>query len=185
MTSYFYGTEILYLALFGRPTDPEGHSWINGVTDFWENTDAAIAITYSDEYQSLFYSTDDVDNLHRDMITKIYQNAFDRAPDAEGLNFYAGQYEEGEDMATIALNIVSGARGDDLDTLTHKVLASKAFTNALDTAVEIAAYAGDTAAEVGYAYLDPVNANNMPADGYRQKAEAAVELLVISDASYI
>ena len=64
---------------------------------------------------------------------------------------------------SIAQNIFDGSVGADATTLTNKLAVAKAFTTAIDTATEIASYAGDVAAAAVRTMLSTVNETTLSA----------------------
>src|SRR3546814_8690089 len=74
-------------------------------------------------------------------ITQIYQQLFNRAPEADGLNFYVDLLANGQaTLASIALDILNGASGTDLVAVNAKLDAASDFTNAIDSGAETSAY---------------------------------------------
>ncbi|WP_173087739.1 DUF4214 domain-containing protein [Devosia sp. 1635] len=180
MTSWMFGPDVLYIALFGRPVDPAGAEWLRGPDDYtWINPEAVQNITSSDEYQQFFG-----EHLGpADYINQMYMNLFNRPADPEGLAFYTGRYEAGVDMADLALEIFSGAQsaGPDRDTMFFKYDASVRFTRALDTPLEILLYQGDNAADIGREYLRAADPNEVGREELAALAESYVELLGTGD----
>ncbi|GGK47202.1 DUF4214 domain-containing protein [Salinarimonas ramus] len=145
----------IYIALFGRPADPEG-------LDFWSDLTSNGAdlaplvgkLTASEEYLSRFEGLSNAE-----VITNIYLNLFGREPEPEGLAFFLAQLESGnQTIETIAINILDGAQGSDRALIDAKVAAADLFTASLDTDAEIAAYNGLEAADIGRAFIDGVDA---------------------------
>src|SRR6218665_2385164 len=144
----------IYIAFFGRPADPEGlHYWEEHLGTGTTLTAVADRMSAQAEFQEAFTGLSDTG-----MIEAIFENLFGRSPDAEGLHFYLGELEAGRATAdTIAIRIIDAAKGADLSPLQAKVAAAGLFTSQLDTAVEIAAYRGDSAADVGRLYLKDID----------------------------
>ena len=140
----------LYVAYYGRPADAEG-------LEFWaEQIEArgaeAVVSDFgtSEEYTARFGGLD-----NEALVNGIYQQAFGRSADAEGLAFYVEKLESGElDLASIALTIVQNATNSDApdaDTLSNKVAAADMYTaqaGALHSGAEADAYAADFLATV-------------------------------------
>jgi len=147
----------IYVALFGRPADPEGLAYWSGITNDGANLTALIGtLTATPEY------LDRVEHkTPAEIIGSIYLALFNREADADGLAHFIAALENGEQsIETIAINIFDGAQSADLDVLAAKVAAAEAFTASLDTPEEIAAYAGTDAAAIGRQFLSELN----PAD---------------------
>lgn len=146
----------VYVALFGRPADPAGLAYWNGVTNNGQNLAEMLRVLPSlTEYTSRFAGMDNAQ-----IITTIYQNLFGRAPDAAGLAHFQSALASGsQNIATIAVNILQGAKGEDKQDVDNKVAAANLFTAALDTPEEIAAYNGTNAANIARQFLSKVDAN--------------------------
>jgi hypothetical protein len=137
----------LYLAFYGRPADPSG-------LKFWSqalaanNGDAGTiigAFATSQEAQNRFGSDD-----AGARITAIYEQLFNRAPDAAGLAYWTGAVETGKaTLAEVSVAILKGAQGSDLDLSTLRQKAADAFTAAVeDGSTEYSGYASIEAARV-------------------------------------
>ncbi|CAN7667013.1 DUF4214 domain-containing protein [Rhizobium sp. LjRoot30] len=144
----------IYIAFFGRPADPEGlRYWEEQLGTGSTLTAVAGRMSAQAEFQEAFAGLSNTD-----MVKTIFENLFGRSPDAEGLRFYLAELEAGHATAdTIAIRIVDAARDADLSTLQAKVAAAGLFTGQLDTAVEIAAYRGDSAADVARLFLKDID----------------------------
>lgn len=144
----------VYVAYFGRAADPEGRG-------FWRaEYDRAVAnekspqatldniaesFRLSAEAQTLFpfldpdnAATADENDI-RAFVTDVFQNLFNREPDAEGLDFWTGEIQArldaGIKLGDLLIDIVSGAvdssEGQDATTIRNKVLAADAYTDEL------------------------------------------------------
>ena len=84
----------------------------------------------SPEYQALFAG-----KTTEEIITTLYHNIFNRAPDADGLAYWPDRFDQGlENEETIAFSLITGALNNnsiDTVTVTHKLAAADAFTAAL------------------------------------------------------
>lgn len=142
----------IYLALFGRPADPAGLSFFNGVTNNGQDLAKINGLAGTDEYLSRFtgFSNDQVVNA-------IFKAMFGRDADEGGLKFFVGELAAGRlSIENIAINILDGARNDDKSIIENKLTASDLFTRNLDTIDEQALYAGPIAAEMGRQFLAPI-----------------------------
>lgn len=158
----------VYLALFGRPADPVGLSFFNGVTGNGANLTGIGDLSSQPEYLNRFTGQNTTQ-----IVQSIYQSLFNRVGEATGVAFFVNQLATGnQSINTIAINILDGAVGADLTLVNKKLAAADLFTKALDMPSEIAAYSGTTAAAKGAAFLTAVTATSpvvTPAD-----ADAAV-----------
>lgn len=151
-----YTTEIqkLYIAYFNRPGDVSGVDFWEGVVAGAQGNTSAVSAAFasSDEYKKTFAG-----KSNADIVRTVYQNLFGRAAEAAGVAWWA----DALDKKTITIDgvvtaIAGGAQGTDLDAFNNKVTAAKAFTAALDTYPERAAYAGDDAAAAAKAFTAKV-----------------------------
>lgn len=125
----------LYVSYYGRPADPEGLAfWIDAFTASDNVDQVLIDFGTSEEYTNEYG-----DLTTPELITALYQQMFNRDPDAEGLAFYTDLLDSGEaSLASIALDIANGATGDDVTILSNKVIVANAFT--ADVAAKSASY---------------------------------------------
>jgi serralysin len=163
---YDSAVQALYLAYFGRAAD------FSGLANFQSQmtalnaplTFSALETAYKNNagIKSLidsFSSSGESTTLYgggntRAFVTSVYQNLFNRAPDAGGLDYWAGEIDNGNaSRSNAALSIMSGsllnttAQGQ-LDALVvnNKTAIASNFTFALNTSVKAGAFSGDTAA---------------------------------------
>ncbi|RAR56146.1 uncharacterized protein DUF4214 [Paraburkholderia unamae] len=147
-----------YIAFYGRPADSGGLAyWAGELQAAGGNLDAVVsAFGNSTESQAL-YGGQSVEQ----MLTAIYQQEFNRAPDAAGEAYWASQIRNGAiSAAGAALAILNGATGSDQAVINDKLVVATAFTSAL-TQESFAAglYGGDTAAANARLYLSSVDGN--------------------------
>ncbi|MBE2262180.1 MAG: DUF4214 domain-containing protein [Burkholderiaceae bacterium] len=151
-----------YLAYFGRPPD------LTGLGYFSNKTEAEVIATFSasPESQNLFGSLP-----IPQQINAIYNNLFNRDAEPAGLEYWTTQLTLGNiTLAEASMAILRGAQGTDAQTVTAKYNAQVAFTDALDTSAEIAAYSGTEAADDGRAFLATVDYQNIPTNAEVQAA---------------
>ena len=119
----------LYVATFGRAPDPDGLNYWLGQYEILSLPGVASNMMMSPEAQGRFPGG--LDNA--DLISVIYNNLFDREPDAEGLNYWVEQMETGAMSREMAIAyIVDGARaptGDPNDAviLNERVSAAREY----------------------------------------------------------
>jgi hypothetical protein len=125
--------QTMYVAYYGRPGDPAGVTFwadvLDGNNGDW-TPEIVDAFGTSAEFTERFATDEEgnpVDNTV--LITELYQNMFNRAPEQAGLDFYLGLLEEGTaTLASIALDIANGAQGLDLEILNNKVEVAGYYT---------------------------------------------------------
>ncbi|MEO3388741.1 VCBS domain-containing protein [Mesorhizobium sp. CAU 1741] len=152
----------VYVALFGRPADPDGLAFWEEQTGGGADLSAMIGtLTGTEEYALRF------DGMSNEaIINGIYLSLFGRDAEPDGLAFFLGELEAGrQTIETIAINILDGAQGADLATLDAKLDAADLFTARLDLDAEVEAYVGMDAAEVGVNFLAGVDADNPAGEG--------------------
>lgn len=165
--------QLAYVAYYGRPGDPAGLDFWNGVIgdanlnyspkngDILEGDDliAYNAIINGTGNTLGFGNSDEANRLFGDVlnemtINQIYRFAFNRDADSNGLTFWNNAIESGDiTLANAALEIALGAEGLDLLTLQNKIESADIFTNALDTPQRVSAYAGLDAEQTGRDFL--------------------------------
>ncbi|WP_172123245.1 DUF4214 domain-containing protein [Devosia sp. 919] len=143
----------VYVALFGRPADPGGLAFYNGLTNNGQDLSAIGNLAGEPEYLDRFANA-----APEEIISAIYQSLFNREPDAAGLAYYTAELAAGDEaINTIAIKIMDGATGSDLTVIQNKIASADIFTEALDTPQESQTYTGAEAAELGRDYLAEVD----------------------------
>ncbi len=127
----------LYVATFGRAPDPEGLYCWKDQYDLLNLAGVASNMMLSPEAQTRFPGG--LDNAQ--LVTLVYENLFDRAPDAQGLEYWLDQVYAGvmSREMTVAY-IVEGARastGDPQDALilNERVLAAREYLEQVEAGV--------------------------------------------------
>lgn len=146
----------LYVAYFARPGDPAGDAfWSEALDGNPANphlADISAAFALSAEYRSMYgQSTNAL------KVAAVYQNLFSRTAETAGVNYWADLMSNGTlTLDNVVTAIASGAQTTDLYAYRAKVSVARAFTDALDTPLEQAAYAGATALATVSAYIAAV-----------------------------
>jgi hypothetical protein len=129
-----------YIAYYGRAADPAGLAyWSGRLEESGGNLDAIIeAFGESREFVERFGGLST-----QELITNLYQQLLNRAPDSAGLAYYTGELEAGRrTLQSIALDVLYGATGDDESTVANKLAVARHFTSVMEEAP------GDVVAEV-------------------------------------
>lgn len=174
----------LYLAYYGRPADPAG-------LNFWATRlDAANgslsgmidAFATSAESQALFGS-----KSAGDQIKFIFQSAFGRSisDSDEGFVFYSSKLAQGAKLQNLALDILNGAKGQDLALLQNRENAAAKFTAALDLPNEQAAYSGAVKAQIVRDEVSKILASADSLNTFNNGVDALVQKLVGLDGQLI
>ncbi|QOY93840.1 DUF4214 domain-containing protein [Massilia sp. UMI-21] len=137
----------LYLAFYGRPADPAGLAFWTEQTARFEGDLAGITASFatSEEAQVRFSTNSAVSR-----ITQIYEQLFNRAPDAAGLAFWTEAVESGRaSLADVSLEILKGARGSDYTLSDMRQKAADLFTATVEAgSTQYSGYASIEAARV-------------------------------------
>lgn len=160
--------QIAYVAYYGRPGDKGG-------LDYWNQVLSDNQVSYAPQagdrltgsqaeiYNQIvdaFGNAAEADRLfgefsnNRGKVNQVYQFAFNRNGDSEGLDFWTEQIEQGNvTLATFALEVALGAQNDDIVVLNNKIESADLFTNSIDTQSEIDAYQGSSGETFGREWL--------------------------------
>lgn len=125
-TDYASIANSFYLAFYGRPADPVGLKfWTQQVANVnGDLTSIVNAFATSQEAQDRFGS-----DTTADRVTEIYQQLFNRDPEAEGLAFWQNAVEKGNaSLADVALAILKGSQGTDGQLVELRQQAMDKFT---------------------------------------------------------
>ena len=119
-----------YLAFYGRPADPAGLKfWSKQLADNNGDLGAITEFFAASEEAQVRFGTDSV----AERIAEIYQQLFNRAPEAAGLAFWTKAIENGHaSMADVAVSILKGAQGTDAGLASLRQQAVDAFTAQVD-----------------------------------------------------
>lgn len=121
--------QALYIGLLGRAADKEGlQFWINDIASGNRTLDdVREAFAASPEFQATYGGlSGDRDAL----VSTIYANLFERAPDAEGLAYWVGTSLTADELIAAFIQYASPA---DQTVLTNKVLVAEVYTNVAGT----------------------------------------------------
>ncbi|MGK7947347.1 MAG: DUF4214 domain-containing protein [Xenococcaceae cyanobacterium] len=161
--------QIAYVAYYGRPADGSGLEFWNGVL-----TDNEVSYApregdrltgqeqgFYNQIVNDFGNSEEANRLfgefnsNREKVNQVYQFAFNRNGDAEGLDYWTDQINQGNvTLATFALEVALGAQNEDIVVLNNKIESADLFTNSIDTPGEIEAYQGSEAEFFGRNWLD-------------------------------
>ena len=112
----------LYIAYFNRAPEPLGFDfWCDVLDNPVTLEDIASDFATQPEAVAMYplLEARTTDSLG-DFLTTVYQNLFDRDPDAAGLEFWTGVIQGGADFGTILLEIINGASDEDRAVLEAK-----------------------------------------------------------------
>ena len=113
----------LYVGYFGRAADPVGlNYWVQQLQGGMSLTAIANSFAVQPEATALYsYLAAPTVGDPAAFITAIYQDLFNRGPDAAGLAYWINQLTvQGTPPGQMVLNIISGAQGSDKTTIENK-----------------------------------------------------------------
>ena len=159
MADYTTQIEQLYVAYFDRPADVYGLAfWNNRLNTGGSISEISNQFSTSAEYLATFAGLD----LYQ-TVTRVYQNLFNRAPDTAGLVYWVTALtNHSVTIANVVEVITNAALANPASEVDHvsivsKVAAATAFTHALVTPEQIAAYSGSGPALVAKEWLAPIH----------------------------
>lgn len=149
-----------YLAFYGRPADPAGMKfWAEQLSKANGNLDAIkTAFATSEEAQTRF-GTDTA----AERITEIYQQLFNRDPEAAGLAYWVDAVAKGHaSLADVAITVLGGSQGTDATLSTLRQQVADSFTAEVDASGS--AYSGTTAVEAARVLVRAVTLKTKKSD---------------------
>ncbi len=150
-TTYYNDLQKLYVAYFNRPADTGGLTYWEGVLEANGGDLSTVSASFSTsaEYTAIYGN-----KSNEEIVDAIYQNLFGRPAEATGKAYWVEQLNLKGFTIDEAVKIIGdAAQGSDATAYGNKVKAATAFTAALDTATEIAGYAGADALALAKAFL--------------------------------
>ena len=159
-TTYDSTVNAFYVAFYGRPADPAGLAyWSQQLAQ--AGGDFSVikeAFANSQEATVRFSST-----TAADRVTEIYQQLFNRAPDAAGLSYWVDAVSKGHaSMADVAIYVLQGAQDSDASLVDLRQKAAAAFT--AHVAATGTSYDGYEAIQAGQLLVKSVNATTTSTD---------------------
>lgn len=150
----------LYLAFYGRPADPAGLKyWAELLARADGNVDAIKSYFADSAEAKVRFGSDTA----AERVTQIYQQLFNRDPEASGLNYWVEVISKGHaSVADVAITILNGARDEDLKLSTLRKQASESFTSQMETTGST--YAGDAGVAAARVLVHAVKPNASKAD---------------------
>ncbi|HEU4853028.1 MAG TPA: DUF4214 domain-containing protein [Telluria sp.] len=154
MATYTNAIQKLYVAYFSRPADAAGLAWWEGVVAGANGDTSMISAAFAGslEYQMTFAG-----KTEHEVVRTVYTNLFGREAEPAGVDYWANALiNRVLTIDVVVTAIASGAQGADLVAFDNKVEAATAFTGALDTHPERAAYNGDDALAAARGFIKTV-----------------------------
>lgn len=146
----------LYIAYYGRAADAAGQNyWATEMDNAGGSLNGIIdAFATAPEAQALYGSGTTVN----ERITVLYQNILGRAPEANGLTYWAGEVAAGRlSLGNAALSILNGVPPNSTDAalVNNRLAVANTFT----AQVNDQNYGGDAAAAIARTFLKQVTGN--------------------------
>jgi len=170
-TTYHNQLQQLYVAYFNRPADPGGLAHYEGVLETAFTNGGATAVTSmmglisADFARSAEYRTAYNDATNTGIVTKVYANLFGRVGTANEMKFWIDALNAGKTtIDKVVTDIAAGAQTTDKVAFESKVVFATAFTNAVNTDVEIAAYANTAALNAAKALVTGIKTATQATD---------------------
>ncbi|OBQ36466.1 MAG: hypothetical protein AN487_12885 [Anabaena sp. CRKS33] len=118
----------LYVTLLGRAADIEGRAyWVELLNGGVSVANVAKEIIASPEAQDKYAGL-----INSQFVEKLYSNAFGRATDKEGLDYWVGRLNSST-RAAVTLEILGAASNEDRQTLKNKVDVAQGITDNFET----------------------------------------------------
>lgn len=145
----------LYIAYYGRAADSAGQRyWAELMDNAGGSLDGIIgAFANAPEAQALYGSGTTVN----ERITVLYQNILGRAPEADGLAYWAGEVAAGRlSLGNTALAVLNGVHPDSTDAplVNNRLAVANSFTAQVSSASN--SYGGDAAAAIARTFLKQI-----------------------------
>ena len=163
-TDYLDTVQKVYIGYYQRAADPGGLIyWAAKLDAKAGNLNEIIEAFANSAESTALYGTIDSTNIG-DVVDDIYNALFGRVAETAGKAYYVDGFTAGTfTAATIMLNVLNGATGEDLLSVNNKVDAAELFTTTIDPGLDgrdyQATYSGDADAAAGRTFLSTVTWN--------------------------
>lgn len=169
VASYEPAVQQMYIAYFGRPAEPGGLAWFSAMLSGMDAPPdiPAISARYASDARlrglvDVFSQSNESAALYpgddSSVVDAIYQNLFNRAPDAPGRAFWMAALANGTlSRSGAAIAIMAGAQGNDATVIDLKTRGAIQLTAALTTDIYRANYSGLPANRIARDMLATLN----------------------------
>ncbi len=160
-----------YIAYYGRPADTGGLAYWSD--RLWrERSLASIIDAFGDSREF----TDRYGNLGSEqLVSNLYQQLFGRQPDGAGLDYWVGEFENGQkSLQAISLDILFGARNDDRQIIQNRNRVARHYLTLAERHPGISlvtesllsnVYSSDTGSSAACDYISALFGEASPGDG--------------------
>jgi peptidyl-prolyl cis-trans isomerase A (cyclophilin A) len=159
--------QIAYVAYYGRPGDPGGLGFWNGVfsqsnVSYSPRNGDGLTGDEAGAYNLIvdaFGNSNEANSLLGGLsleqkVNQVFQFCFNRDADPGGLAFWSNAVNNGLSLAQFALEIALGAQNEDIVILQNKISSANLMSNAINTELEKAATSTSAYANFGRNWLD-------------------------------
>lgn len=124
----------IYAGYFNRAPDPAGlNYWIGRQNAGMSLLEIAQSFSVQTEATSLYsFLNSSGSGSPSSFLESIYRNLFDRSIDSEGSSYWTGQLNSGKPVGRMIVDIISGARGDDLRIINNKAAIGQYYCDELE-----------------------------------------------------
>lgn len=124
----------IYAGYFNRAPDPAGlNYWVGRQNAGMSLLEIAQSFAVQTEATSLYsFLSSQTSSSPLGFLDSIYRNLFNRAIDAEGSSYWTGQLASGKPVGRVIVDIISGARDDDLRILNNKAAVGRYYVDELE-----------------------------------------------------
>lgn len=121
----------IYIGYFNRAPDPAGLSyWVGQLSS--GVSPIAIADSFARQPEALSsysYLANSAISAPDSFLTSVYNNLFNRAPDAAGLAYWNSELSAGKPVGRMIVDIISGAQGADKTIIDNKVALAQNYVD--------------------------------------------------------
>lgn len=115
----------LYIGYFSRAADRDGLDyWVSQANNGMTLGQIAASFAVQPEFNVIYGGLS-----NPELIDRIYDNLFDRDPDADGLAYWAAQLNSGVSPGELMINVISGAQGEDRLKLDNAAIVADQWTS--------------------------------------------------------
>ncbi len=147
----------IYIGYFNRAPDPAGlNYWVGQLQSALSPVAIADSFSRQPEATSAYdFLANPVSGSADAFLISVYDNLFDRAPDAAGLAYWKGELSAGKPVGRMIVDIISGAQGADKTVTDNKVAAALSYVDQVSSGGFSLADARRVVADSGAAASQP------------------------------
>jgi Domain of unknown function (DUF4214) len=148
----------IYIGYFNRAPDPSGlNYWVAQLQSGQSLVAIANSFAQQSEARSAYaFLSNAASGAEDAFLISVYDNLFDRAPDAAGLAYWKGELAAGKPVGRMIVDIISGAQGVDKTVIDNKTEAAQSYAGQVSSGSFSFADARRVVADSGAAASQPV-----------------------------